>query len=237
MSCPQEPVPVGWKVWRQAAVPDPLTQLAIDVRDHILSYPYGSIAKTVQYGGQTVGVFVSHHVWTYRNGVLITGICIPGASLIVQQPAGTAGSTLQDSLATPDPTAAVYGADDLLAEQQPVASTNWPLVIGSGVALVAVVGLFAMAMKHGGRAAMNPIDKSALVPGAWIEVLDPNRRVSYGSGGRGFYQVVKAGRVNVRASTDVRFSPTGPWFHQEHTIPLAHVVRVVPTGEIAKLKG
>jgi hypothetical protein len=40
--------------------------------------------------------------------------------------------------------------------------------------------------------------------------------------------------VNVRASVDVRFSPTGPWYHQEHTIPLNHVVRVIPPSEIGQ---
>jgi len=55
--------------------------------------------------------------------------------------------------------------------------------------------------------------------------------VSYGSGG-GVFKVIKVGRANVRASIDVRFSPTGPWHHQEHTIPISHIVRIIPPGEI-----
>lgn len=73
------------------------------------------------------------------------------------------------------------------------------------------------------------IDRKLLQPGVWIEVADPTRRTVYG----GVFKVIRAGRVNVRASCDVRFSPTGPWHHQEHTIPLAHVVRVVPASEVA----
>jgi hypothetical protein len=77
------------------------------------------------------------------------------------------------------------------------------------------------------------IDRKTLTPGAWIECFDPARRVSYGAAGRGLFRVVRCGRVNVRASCRVRFSPTGPWYHQEHTIPLHHVVRVVPDVQVS----
>ena len=146
MSCPTEPIPTGWRVWRNTEVPTPLVQLAVDVRDHIGKYPYGSIARTVNYQGQTVGVFVSHHTWTWRNGQLVTGICIPGASIIIKQPGGI-GATEQDNLDTPDPTAAVYGADDV--QQQGI---NWPLVAVSGGAAVTVAALFLLALKLAGRA-------------------------------------------------------------------------------------
>lgn len=76
------------------------------------------------------------------------------------------------------------------------------------------------------------IDRKTLKPGDWIEVRDPSRHVSYGQGGVGAFQVAKVGRVNVKASIDIRFSPTGPWYRQEHTIPLSHVVRVIPSDEI-----
>lgn len=78
-------------------------------------------------------------------------------------------------------------------------------------------------------------DRPKLQPGDWIEVRDPSRRVSYGMGGVGIYKVVKVGRVNVRASVDIRFRPDGPVFHQEHIIPLHHVVRVVPTNELMEM--
>ena len=71
---------------------------------------------------------------------------------------------------------------------------------------------------------MKPSD---MKPGDLVEVFDPYHRISYGQGGRGIYKVVRIGRVNVIASCDVRFSPTGPWHRQEHKIPIAHVVRVV----------
>jgi len=77
------------------------------------------------------------------------------------------------------------------------------------------------------------VEKRDLTPGVWIEVFDSSRHVSYGMGGRGLFQVVKCGRVNVRASCDVRFAPDGPWHHQEHVIPLFHVMRVVPATELA----
>lgn len=73
------------------------------------------------------------------------------------------------------------------------------------------------------------IDRKTLQPGVWIDVADPTGRTVYG----GLFQVVRCGCVNVRASCDVRFSPRGPWYHQEHVIPLAHVVRVVPASEVA----
>jgi hypothetical protein len=69
--------------------------------------------------------------------------------------------------------------------------------------------------------------------GSWIAVKDPSGRVQWG----GVYKVISVGRVNVRASQDVRFSPTGPWYHQTHTIPMSHVQRLVPVDEIAFHEG
>lgn len=152
MSCYQDPIPAGWSVWRKA-VPAELAQFAIDVRDHINSYPYGQIAQTTTYQGQTVGAFKSHHVWTYRKQPdgsmqLVTGICIPGVSLLTQNPpstgAGAAATT--DDLSTPDPSAAAYGVD-------PGPGTDWGLVTACGVALAVVVGGFAFMLRHAGRAA------------------------------------------------------------------------------------
>lgn len=148
MSCAQETVPPGWKVWRGTAVPDPLTQFAIDVRDHVRSYPYGSIAKTIQYNGMTVGAFVSHHSWTYRNGVLVTGLCIPGVSLITKQAGvGAGANSTTDTLDTPDPTAAVYGADDLPSK------TDWPIVGACAALIGGAVFLFLQAIKTTAKAA------------------------------------------------------------------------------------
>ncbi len=78
------------------------------------------------------------------------------------------------------------------------------------------------------------VDRKELKPGDWIEVRDPDNRVSYGLGGAGIFQVIKVGRVNVKASIEVRFAPDGPWHRQEHTIPLHHIVRVMPPSELHK---
>lgn len=146
MSCQPEPIPLGWHVWRQTEVPTPLVQAAIDVRDHVNKYKRGTIARTMVYNGQTIGIWVSSHTWTWRNGVLVTGLCIPGASILVQQPTGSVGASTPDSLVTPDPTAAVYSA-----EQPP--GPDWPLVGISAGAGATVVTLFLLALKHAGKAA------------------------------------------------------------------------------------
>lgn len=145
MSCPQEPTPAGWKVW-QGPVPTELTQQAMDIRDHVRSYARGSFAKQMQYGGQTVGFWVSSHTWTWRNGVLVTGLCIPGVSILVLPVTGGAGATPPPDLSTPDPTAAMYGADDV-----PVQGTDWGLVAASAVAIVATATAFVLALKLAGR--------------------------------------------------------------------------------------
>jgi len=130
-------------------VPLELQQFAMDVRDHVRTYPYGSIARTVQYQGQTIGAFVSHHTWTYRGGQLITGICIPGVSLVIQQPIqGGVALGAQDSIDAPDPSAAVYGADDV---PQPPQTTNWPLVGVTAGAILVVTTAFALAIRKAGR--------------------------------------------------------------------------------------
>jgi hypothetical protein len=145
MTCPQEPVPLGWKVWRGAPPPAPIVQEAIHVRDHVNQYRRGTIAKMVTYNGQTVALFVSSHTWTFRNGVLVTGLCIPGVSVLVQATSGTAaaatspiGVTTADSLATPDPTAATYSG------QPPPEKTDWALVgLTAGATAVVLVGFWA----------------------------------------------------------------------------------------------
>lgn len=115
--CPQEPIPLGWKVWR-GDVPSELSQIAMDVRDHVRSYKRGTIVQTVQYQDKTVGVFVSSHTWTYKRQPdgsvqLLTGICIPGVSLLTAQSPDVIGLSAPDDLSTPDPTAAAWGADDV----------------------------------------------------------------------------------------------------------------------------
>ncbi|MHB8331496.1 MAG: hypothetical protein ACYDDA_04955 [Acidiferrobacteraceae bacterium] len=120
-------------------------QAAIHVRDHVRDYKRGTIAQTLTYNGQTVALWVSSHSWTWRNGVLIQGICISGVAVLQQAGTSGVGATEADNLDTPDPTAAVYaGPPDHEA-------TNWPLVAVSGVALVATVTAFWLALKLAGR--------------------------------------------------------------------------------------
>ena len=75
----------------------------------------------------------------------MTGICIPGVSLVTQVTGGGIGATEADNLNTPDPTAATYALDE------PAGGTNWPIVIASGVALALVVGGFWAALRLAGR--------------------------------------------------------------------------------------
>lgn len=152
MTCPQEPLPIGWRYWR-GAVPTPLEQFAIDIRDHINNYQYGRVVATTSYNGQSVGVFKSHHRWTFRrmpdgSTQLVQNICIPGCALVVPVAAGTqgVGGTLADNLDTPDPTAAVYGADDV-----PIVKTNWGTVALTAVAAAAIVAAFAAALHYAGK--------------------------------------------------------------------------------------
>ncbi len=114
MPCPNEPLPAGWRVWR-GSVPAELSKFAIGVRDHVSRYDYGAIAEQTTYQGSVVGAFKSHHTWTYRNGQLLTGLCIPGVMLVVPtdsplgrpaQPAASGGDLL-----SPDPDIPMWLSD------------------------------------------------------------------------------------------------------------------------------
>jgi hypothetical protein len=98
VTCPQDaPAPTGFRVWT-GAVPTDLTQWAIDLLRHVNAYPYGT-TWTIAYGGATVLARKDHHSWTWRNGVLVTGICIPGITLYTQAPpaAGETPSSVYDA--------------------------------------------------------------------------------------------------------------------------------------------
>lgn len=80
-ACPSNPPPpAGYAVW-QGAVPAELSNWAVDIRDHeIGKVPYWS-TWSKDYNGVTVLARKDYHTWTYINGQLITGICIPGITL------------------------------------------------------------------------------------------------------------------------------------------------------------
>lgn len=88
----EAPIPAGWKLWTEPHVPPELTQFAMAVRDRINDYPYDQIAETTTApDGRTVGAFKSVHSWSYLkqpDGThkLVTGLHIPGISLVVKQP-------------------------------------------------------------------------------------------------------------------------------------------------------
>lgn len=109
MTCPQEPIPAGWRVWR-GPVPPELVTFAVAVRDRIRSFARGTIADQRVWRGQTVAAFVSSHTWTYRKGELVTGLCIPGVSLLQPIPGGV-GVTNDPGLSVPDPDAATWTAE------------------------------------------------------------------------------------------------------------------------------
>lgn len=130
----------------------PLQQFAVDVLAHVRDFKRGTIARVITYGNQTVAAFVSSHTWTYRNGQLVTGLCIPGVSLLVlSTPSALAGTSMlaatsnTDDLSTPDPTAAVYSVD------APPEQTDWKLVATTAAITVSVVGLFLWGMHAAGR--------------------------------------------------------------------------------------
>lgn len=160
-TCPPNPAPPdGYKIWR-GPVPRPLSQWAIDQRDHWMQAPGTQYGDTVgiDYVDPTTGqsAYVvarkDHHTWTYVKGVLKTGICIPGITLY--QPLLTAAlagvpkrgvgdtSSSTDTLETPDPTVAAYTNEP---------GTNWGLVGISALAAVGVVAAFWAGIHFAGRA-------------------------------------------------------------------------------------
>ena len=164
MACPPNPkAPEGYRVWRQKAVPKPLEQWAVELRDRWM--------PTHNFGDTTTMVFTDpatakdtivlarkdYHTWTYHQGRLVTGICIPGITLyeslltqalagaapgVGQYDAGGGGETFDE--AVPDPTAARYSQD---------IGTDWGLVAATAGAAAAIVVAFWAGLKLAGRVA------------------------------------------------------------------------------------
>jgi hypothetical protein len=112
VSCPSNPpAPAGFRVWK-GPVPAELTQWAMNLRDTVAQFPYGQI-WTMSYQGAQVAARKDYHTWTWRNGALVTGICIPGITLYSALPTGqsVADPSPGDPLANPDGTEAVFGAN------------------------------------------------------------------------------------------------------------------------------
>ena len=140
MTCPANPPPpAGYRVWRKT-VPTPLTQWAMQLRDNVHKYDFGQ-TWSMQYAGQTVMARLDHHGWTYRNGQLVTGLCIKGITLYEPIPAGV-NAALDDVNSDPGPEVGAYGADDVPDQ------TNWGLVIVGSFAIFTVTWAFVQGMRR-----------------------------------------------------------------------------------------
>ena len=150
MSCQpiNGPPPDGYRIWRGPVAPE-LTQWAVSIRDQLSKFNYGTTWGMwwTPPGGSAEYVIArkDSHSWTFRNGKLVTG-CFMGVTLYQPVPsvALTAYNPSQDSLATPDPSAATFTV---------VPGPDWGLVGATAAAAGGVIVLFWLALKGAGRAA------------------------------------------------------------------------------------
>lgn len=149
-ACPTNPPPpAGYVIWK-GPVPAPLTQWAMDLRDRIRQSPRG-YTWTIQYGDQPVVARHDVHSWTWRNGVLVTGLCIEGITLYRERPqSGVNGLGAVDvtdpATAAPDPELALYS----VSATQPPERTDWGLVTVCAAALATVAGGFVWGIQAAG---------------------------------------------------------------------------------------
>src|SRR5712671_3112219 len=153
---PNPPPPDGFKIWRGTPPPTPLVTWAVDLRDHWMpKVNYGDTIG-IDYEGKYIVARKDHHTWTYKKGVLVSGICIPGITLYqsklsealagvpkgaVVEMTGLAAAVV-DTLDTPDPTVAAYPVD---------LGTHWALVGWSAAGAIAVVGAFLAGLHFAGE--------------------------------------------------------------------------------------
>ena len=134
MACPPGPFPTNqWSVWT-GPVPAQLTQFAIHDLSQQAQHPYGYEWLT-DYNGQQIMAIKQYHTWTYHNGKLITGICIPGITLYRPKKVGVEETPVD--LSTPNSDVAWYDEG---------AGTNWTTVAWSAGAVTLVVVLFFLAL-------------------------------------------------------------------------------------------
>lgn len=144
-ACPGNPAPrAGYTIWK-GGVPQELVQWAVTLRDNIRDWPYGQ-EWTMRWNDMDVMARKDHHTWTYQNGALKTGLCIPGITLYkpVAKPAGalSAADVVDPATVSPDPALALYS----VSATPPPEKTNWLLVGVSASALATVAGLFALSL-------------------------------------------------------------------------------------------
>jgi hypothetical protein len=144
MTCPENPPPPpGYRIMR-STVPPPLTQWAVDLLHQVTHYAFGQ-SFSLSYAGKSYIARVDHHLtWSYRNGQLVTGLCIPGITIYEPAAIGDTSSARFDTLDTPDPNAAVYSSDY-------PATTDWKLVAVTAGVTVGLVAAFFLALKHAGK--------------------------------------------------------------------------------------
>lgn len=147
------PPPEGFRVWRAKAVPKPLEAWAVELRDRWMpTHNYGDTTSMwyTDAAGQQRMVLArkDYHTWTYHQGRLVTGICIPGITLyesaLTPALAGVGQALDVFDEAVPDPTAARYSQD---------LGTDWGLVGATAAAAAAVVVAFWVGLRFAGRVA------------------------------------------------------------------------------------
>ena len=146
-------------------MPRPLEQWAVELRDRWMPAAQYGDTTDIWYTNPTTGAQVNvlarkdYHTWTYHQGRLVTGICIPGITLYeslltpalagapgvgdaTSYDAGGGGDSFDETV--PDPTAARYSQD---------IGTDWGLVGWTAAAAAAVVVAFWAGLKLASAAA------------------------------------------------------------------------------------
>jgi hypothetical protein len=157
MTCPKNPPPPdGYAVWRNKAVPKPLVDWAVQLRDRWMPVHNFGDTTTLLYTDPVTGTAQvvlarkDYHTWTYHNGRLITNLCIPGITLyqsLLTPALSGVGETPLEAAATfdesiPDPTAARFSGD---------LGTDWGVVGATAAAAAAVVLAFWAGLHFAGR--------------------------------------------------------------------------------------
>jgi hypothetical protein len=139
MTCPAGPLPSNeWTVWL-GPVPSQLTQFAVKDLAQEAQEPYG-YEWTTTYDGQQVMAIKQHHTWTYHNGKLVTGICIPGITLYRPKKVGVEETPVD--LGVPNNDVAWF-------DEGP--GVSWTSVAWTAAAAAIVIALFFLAIRKMGK--------------------------------------------------------------------------------------
>lgn len=134
-TCPPGPVPSNeWTIWKGPVPPSLVSWAVQDLRAEA-EFPYGH-EWTTEFNGQQVLAIKQHHTWTYHNGRLVTGICIPGITLYKPKKVGVEEQPVD--LEKPDGDIAWYDEGE---------GIHWPTIAWSAAGFAAVIILFFLALK------------------------------------------------------------------------------------------